>query len=153
MSPKRFHLICWIFFLFKDPCCHGNCQDNFASFQTLNSLTFATIFYKFRRNFGIRVFRHQLKVSKSLFIWKKYKEFSVNSSIAELLTSHRPLIDHIHIKNCNTCIFYILLYFLITIQLYNATGTELHGAKDNDPVAINLKTFKSESVQIRVGSN
>ena len=50
---------------------------------------------------------------------------------------------YIHIKNYNTCYIYVLLYFLITLQQYNTTGTGPQGAKDNDySVAINIKTCK-----------
>ena len=48
-------------------------------------------------------------------------------------------------KNYNTCYNYILLYFLITIQLYKTTGTGPQGARDNDySVAMNIKTFVNE---------
>ena len=52
---------------------------------------------------------------------------------------------YIHMKNYNTCYIYVLLYFLITLQQYNTTGTRPQGARDNDyPVAINIKTcFKN----------
>ena len=40
--------------------------------------------------------------------------------------------SHIHIRNYNTCYIYVLLYFLITLQHYNTTGTGPQGARDND---------------------
>ena len=49
----------------------------------------------------------------------------------------------IHIKNYTTCYIYVLLYFLITRQQYNTTGTGPQGARDDGyPVAINIKTYR-----------
>ena len=54
---------------------------------------------------------------------------------------------YIHIENYNTCYIYVLLYFLITLQQYNTTGTRPQGARENDyPVAINIKTGKKKTV-------
>ena len=50
---------------------------------------------------------------------------------------------YIHTKDYDTHYIYILLYFLITIQLYNTTGRGPQGSKDSDyPVAIYIKTCK-----------
>ena len=41
------------------------------------------------------------------------------------------------------CYIYILLFFLIAIQLYSTSGAGPKGARDNDyPVAMNIKTCK-----------
>ena len=57
-------------------------------------------------------------------------------------------------KNYNTCYIYVLLYFLITLQQYNTTGTRPQGAKDNDyPVAVNIKTCKKTISKLRLDTN
>ena len=57
-------------------------------------------------------------------------------------------------KNYNTCYIYVLLYFLITLQQYNTTGTRPQGAKDNDyPVAVNIKICKKKISKLRLDTN
>ena len=50
---------------------------------------------------------------------------------------------YIYLRNYNTWYIYILLHFLIIIQLYNTTGMGPQEANDYDsPVDINVKTCK-----------
>ena len=65
---------------------------------------------------------------------------AINSDLSKLETW---LFFSIHIKNYTTCYIYVLLYFLITRQQYNTTGTGPQGARDDDyPVAINIKAHR-----------